>query len=170
MTDWSAYQVGQDSDDIVITSSDDNMHAAHQLVEQAHSQIDIFSRDLDARVYDNSIFTDAIKRMISASPRAKVRILVIDTDAGTKHGHRLIELARHFTSYMEIRKVHEDYAANPETYLTVDRRGLLHRKLASRYDGIVNFNNPHRAATLTDHFDEVWERSKQHIDFKRLYI
>ena len=170
MTDWSDYQLGENSDDIVIESSEDNMHAAYRLVQQAHSQIDIFSRNLDPRIYDNSEFADAIKGMISASQRARVRILVIDTDPSTKHGHRLIELARHFTSYMEIRKVHEDYAANPEVYLTVDQRGLIHRKLASRFEAVVNFNDPHHARTLGDHFEEVWERSKAHIDFKRLYI
>ena len=170
MTDWSTYQLGEDSGDIVIDSSEDNMLAANRLVEQAHSQIDIFSRDLDARVYNHSAFTDGIRQMITSSPRAKVRVLVIDPDFGTKHGHRLIDLARHFTSYMEIRKVHEDYAANPEAYLTVDKRGLLHRKLASRYEAIVNFNDPHHATTLSDHFDEVWERSKSHVDYKRLYI
>ena len=107
MTDWSTYQLGADGDDIVIDSSEDNMLAAIRLVEQAHSQIDIFSRDLDARVYNHSAFTDGIRQMITSSPRAKVRVLVIDPDYSTKHGHRLIDLARHLTSYMEIRKVRQ---------------------------------------------------------------
>ena len=170
MTDWSSFQLGEDSGDIVVDSSDDNILAANRLVEQAHSQIDIFSRDLDARVYNHSAFTDGIRQMITSSPRAKVRVLVIDPDFAIRHGHRLIDLSRQLTSYVEIRKVHEDYAANPEAYLTVDRRGLLHRKLASRYEAIVNFNDPHHATTLSDQFNEVWDRSKTYIDFKRLYI
>jgi hypothetical protein len=170
MTDWTAYQLGESSDDIVIDSSEDNMLAANRLIEQAHIQIDIFTRDLEARIYNHSAVFDAIRSLVTSSPRAKVRILVIDPDFATKHGHRLIDLARHLTSYMEIRKVHEDYAANPEAFLIVDRRGLLHRKLASRYEAVVNFNDPQHAGTLTDKFDEIWERSKSHVDFKRLYI
>ena len=125
MTDWATFELGSHSDDIVIDTSEDNMSAACRLVEQAHAQIDIFSRDMDGRIFNHSSFTDAVRGMITSSPRAKVRILVIAPDFATKHGHRLIELARHLTSYMEIRKVHEDYASNPEAYLVVDRRGLL---------------------------------------------
>ena len=168
--DWTSLTLGEDSSDIVIDSSEDNMLAATRLVEQAHAQIEIFSRDLDARIYNHSAFSDGIRNMITSSARAKVRVLVIDPDLAIKRGHRLIDLARHLTSYMEIRKVHEDYCANPEAFLTVDRRGLLHRKLASRYEAVVNFNDPHHATTLSDYFDEVWDRSKTYIDFKRLYI
>lgn len=170
MTDWSTYQIGEDSGDILIETSEDNMLAANHLAAQAHAQIDIFSHDLDARVFDNADFSDSVRRLITSNRRAQVRVLVIDPDFATKHGHRLVEVARHFTSYMEIRKVHVDYAANVEAFFVVDKRGLIHRKLASRFEAIVNFNDPHRARTLTDYFEEVWERSKSHVDFKRLYI
>jgi len=170
MPDWSTYQIGQESGDIQIEASEDNMLATIQLAEQAHVTLDIFSHDLDARVFDNSQFTDEIRRLITSNRRAQVRVLVINTDFATRHGHRLVETARHFTSYMEIRKVHADYAGNVEAFLIADKRGLIHRKLASRYEAIVNFDDPHRARTLTDYFDEVWERSKPHVDFKRLYI
>jgi hypothetical protein len=71
---------------------------------------------------------------------------------------------------LEIRRVHEDYSANPESYLVVDSRGLIHRKLASRYEGIANFNNPSEATNLVHHFNEVWEQSYPELYFKRLYI
>ena len=170
MPNWSDYKLGENSGDVVIASSDDNQAAALRLVIEGNRSLDLFSRDLEPRIYDNAQFTDAVRALAIKTRDLYVRILVIDPDFVIKHGHRLIELARRLTSHIEIRKVHEDYCNNPEAYLVVDKRGLLHRKLASRFEGVVNFNNPITATELHHQFTEMWERSKQYMDFKRLYI
>lgn len=170
MPNWSSYKLGEQTDDIAINTSEDNAEAALSLVSQGGRSLDIFSRDLEPRIYDNSEFYDAVRALAVSTRDMYVRILVIDPDFIIKHGHRLIELARRLTSHMEIRKVHEDYCNNPEAYLVVDKRGLLHRKLATRYEAVVNFNNPMSATELHNQFTEMWERSKQYMDFKRLYI
>jgi hypothetical protein len=170
MPDWSEYTLGEESGDIVIDTSEDNQAAALRLVSQGQRSLDIFSRDLEARIYDNMAFADAVRALAVKTRDLYVRILVIDPDFIIKRGHRLVELSRRLTSHMEIRKVHEDYCNNPEAYLVVDNRGLLHRKLASRYEAVVNFNNPVTASELHHHFTEMWERSKQYMDFIRLYI
>lgn len=170
MPDWSEYALGEHNSDIAIDTSEDNRAAVLQLVSQGGRNLDIFSRDLEPRIYDTPEFTDAVRTLAIKTRDMRVRILVIDPDFIIKHGHRLIELARRLTSHMEIRKVHEDYCNNPEAYLIVDNRGLLHRKNATRYEAVVNFNNPMRATELYHQFTEMWERSKQYMDFKRLYI
>lgn len=168
--DWARLQLGQDHDDLVIDSSEDNRQLSALMASQASQQLDIFSRDLDARVYDDTDFVEAVRQLAVQNDRAQIRILVIDPDHATRHGHRLIELARRLTSRMEIRRVHTDYAAFVECYFLADKRGVIHRKLASRYEAIVNFNLPPRAAELTAHFHEIWERSQPEANFKRLYI
>lgn len=170
MPEWSEYSLGEHADDIAIFSSEDNQAAALRLVSQGGRSLDIFSRDLESRIYDTPEFADAVRALAIKTRDMQVRILVIEPDLIIKYGHRLVELARRLTSHMEIRKVHEDYCNNPEAYLVVDKRGLLHRKLATRYEGVVNFNNPQTATELHNHFTEMWERSKQYMDFKRLYI
>ncbi|MEJ2399530.1 MAG: hypothetical protein P8Z67_15235 [Gammaproteobacteria bacterium] len=170
MTDWSSYKLGEHSNDISIDTSEDNQAAADHLLNQGGRSLDLFTRDLEPRIYDTPEFSDAVRALAIKTRDLHVRILVLDPDGIIKHGHRLIELARRLTSHMEIRKVHEDYCNNPESYLIVDRRGLLHRKLATRYEAVVNFNNPMTATELHNQFTEIWDRSKQYMDFKRLYI
>lgn len=170
MPEWSSYQLGVQSGDIAIDTSADNSDAVLRLVNQGERSLDIFSRDLEPRIYDTSEFNDAVRALAIKTRDMHVRILVIEPDYIIKHGHRLVELARRLTSHMEIRKVHEDYCNNPEAYLVVDKRGLLHRKLASRYEAVVNFNNPMTATELHNQFTEMWDRSKQYMDFKRLHI
>lgn len=167
---WSEFRLGENAEDIVIETSEDNLTLAVQLVSQATHRLDIFTRDLDARIYDNAEFEAVVRSLVVNSSRAKVRVLVIDPDRAIKTGHRLLELSRKLTTSIEIRKVHEDYSANPECYLIADERGLMHRKLASRYEAIVNFNNPSEVLELIHHFNEVWEHSSPELDFKRLYI
>jgi len=170
MTDWTAYRIGVDSDDILLESFEDNQQAALSLIRQGENSLDIFSRDLESRVYNALEVSEAVKEMVLKNQHVKVRILVIDPDFAIKHGHSLITLSRRLTSYVEVRTVHEDYAYIPEAFLIVDHRGVLHRKLASRYEGTVNYNLPVRATELLRTFNEVWEKSKTYIDFKQLNI
>ncbi len=167
---WAAFQLGENSEDIIIKSSDDNRQLAIQLVGEARHRLDVFSRDLDPRIFDNPEFIETIRSLTINDSKARIRFLVIEPDKAIKLGHRLLDLSRRLSSSVEIRKVHEDYGANPECYLIVDGRGLLHRKLASRYEGIANFNNPTEASYLEHHFNEVWERSSPELDFKQLHI
>lgn len=170
MTDWSQYKLGEDSEDILLDSMEDNHQAALSLVSQAEHTLEIFTRDLEPRIYNHLDFSDVVKELALKNRNVKIRVLVIDPDFAIKYGHSLITLSRRLTSYIEIRIVHEDYASIPEAYLIVDHRGVLHRKLASRYEGTVNFNLPMRA---TDHlrlFNEIWEKSRTWIDLKQLNI
>jgi len=167
---WADCMLGEDSDDIVIESSEDNRLIAERLVSQANHRLVVFSRDLDPRVFDNAEFISAVRSLAVKDRKAKIRFLVIDPDRAIKLGHRLLELSRRLSSTIEIRKVHEDYAANQECYLIVDGRGLLHRKLASRFEAIANFNNPSDSFELERHFNEVWEHSQPERDFTQLHI
>lgn len=170
MTDWTAYKLGDETGDLLLDSFEDNQQAALSLVRQGENTLDIFSRDLETRIYNTQEFSDAVKDLALKNKNVKIRILVIDPDFAIKHGHSLITLSRRLTSYIEVRTAHEDYASIPEAYLIVDHRGILHRKLATRYEGTVNYNLPMRAAELLRTFNEVWEKSKTYIDFKQLNI
>lgn len=170
MPNWSEYKLGEEGDDVLMNSTEDNFEASLSLVKQAEHTLDIFTRDLETRIYNNSQFSDAVKDLALANKSVKIRILVIDPDYAIKHGHSLITLSRRLPSYIEVRKVHEDYASIPAAYLIVDHRGVMHRNIATRYEGTVNYNLPMRASELLRTFNEIWDKSKTYIDFKHLNI
>ena len=64
MLELAQYRLGESSEDIVLQSSQDNQQAALAMVQQAHLHIDIFSHDLEPRLYDNADFADAIKAFV----------------------------------------------------------------------------------------------------------
>ena len=170
MLELAQYRLGESSEDIVLQSSQDNQQAALAMVQQAHLHIDIFSHDLEPRLYDNADFADAIKAFVLKGNHTRVRILVTEPDYVNKNGHRLLQLSRHLTSYMELRKTHEDYIKNPAAFLLADRRGMVYRTMASHYAGIANFNAPLNVAEHLQFFDEAWNHSRQYTEFRRLYI
>ncbi len=170
MLDLSNFKLGTTTEDITLSSMEDNRVAGQALIAQAERTLEIFSRDLEARLYDNSDFTSAVREMVLRSQHTRVRILVNEPDYAIKHDHRLIYTARHLSSYIEIRKTHEDYAMNPAAFLLVDQRGLLYRTLATHYEGVANFNNPSQVGELLRFFNEAWNQSRQYTEFRRLYI
>lgn len=170
MLDIAQYQLGETADDIVLQSTQDNQQAILALVQQARLRIDIFSYDLEPRLYDNNEFVDAIKSFVLKGNHTQVRILVTEPDYVNKNGHRLIPLSRQLTSYIELRKTHEDYIKNPAAFLLADRRGMVFRPMASHYAGIANFNAPLNVAEHLQFFDEAWNHSRQYTEFRRLYI
>ncbi|MBI3561488.1 MAG: hypothetical protein HY080_07215 [Gammaproteobacteria bacterium] len=170
MLDWAKYTLGVHAEELLLDSMEANRLASLALIQQANNSLEIFSRDLEPRLYDNSDFVSAVRAMALRNQRIRVRILVNEPDHAIKHDHRLIHIARHLSSYIEIRKTHEDFAMNPSAFVVVDARGVLYRSLARRYEGSVNFNDPLKSGELLQFFNEAWNHSRQYTEFRRLYI
>ncbi len=162
--------LGETAGDYALTSREDNREAAARLARQARRMIELFSPDLEPALYDQSPFIDALSDLAVSSPRARIRILAKDFERTVKEGHRLVELARRLSSYVEIRRVHEDYRDNNETFLIVDDHGLLHRRHAPRFEGTFSYKAPLEVRRLRAFFDEVWDRSEPDADLRRLHL
>ncbi|MFP5504564.1 MAG: hypothetical protein ACLGH6_00040 [Gammaproteobacteria bacterium] len=162
--------LGETAGDYALESRDDNRQAAALLAAQARRQIELFSPDLEPVLYDQTPFLDALTQLCLSGPRARVRVLAKDFERTVKDGHRLVELARRLSSYVELRRVHPDYQDNNETFLLVDDYGLLHRRHAPRFEGTFSCKAPLEVRRLRAFFDEVWDRSEPVADLRRLHL
>lgn len=162
--------LGETAGDYALASRDDSRRAAVLLVSQARRMIDLFTPDLEPALYDQAPFIDALSQLAVGNPRARVRILAKDFERTVKEGHRLVELARRLSSYVELRKVHSDYQENNETFLLVDDYGLLHRRHAARFEGTFSCKAPLEVRRLRAFFNEVWDRSEPDADLRRLHL
>ncbi|MBI5042143.1 MAG: hypothetical protein HZB57_13360 [Gammaproteobacteria bacterium] len=162
--------LGETAGDYALTSRDDNRRAAALLASQARRVIELFTPDLEPALYDQTPFIDALSQLAISGPRARIRILAKDFERTVKEGHRLMELARRLSSYVELRRVHEDYRDNNETFLLVDDYGLLHRRHAPRFEGTFSCKAPLEVRRLRAFFDEVWDRSEADADLRRLHL
>ncbi len=144
--------------------------AALALAGQAGQTLEIFTRDLDPRLYDTPEFADACARLACNGRRARIRILLMDENPVVRHGHRLVELSRRLSSFIHIRLVHEDYRHCTHAYLVADGRGYCYREQGDRYQAVINFNDVLRARELVDEFNEVWEHSQPSAELRRLHL
>ena len=156
-------RLGETSGDYALGSRDDNRQAAARVIE-------LFTPDLEPILYDQTPIIDAMTQLSLSSPRAKVRVLVKDAERIIKDGHRIVELSRRLSSYIEIRKVHADYQDNNESFLLIDDYGLLHRRHAPRFEGTFSCKAPLEVRRLRAFFDEVWTRSEPVTDLRRLHL
>ena len=164
------YKLGSTSEDIVVTTSEENQKFSIELASQASKTIDIYTQDLAARIYDVPEFISALRDLVVRNHSATIRVLVVDPDKTIKNGHRIVELSRRLTSSVELRHVATDFRSDPQSFLVVDGRGVLHSKDGNRFEAVVNFNDPLQGRELLNHFDTIWEHSPIVMDFRRLHV
>ena len=149
---------------------DDNKHTAVRMVEQAQRSMNLFTPNLDPRVFDNEDFIEAVKKLAISNPRAKVNILILDPSEVVSRGHRIVELARRVSSRIFIHRAAEDDRDHVDTFMVVDDVGIIRRAHNDRFEGIAEFNNPGEARLLLKKFNEAWERSHPEPELRRLHL
>lgn len=170
MLEIGNYKLGETKDLLQLESSDEHRAVTLAMVRQAQRTLHIFSRDLDPLIYNNADFDQAVSEFLSRSPQTRINVLVQDSNRAVKEGHRLIHLAQRFSSKVEIRKPIAEYAGIRHVFFVADETGYVSRSLAERFEGVAGFDNRLRARDLVIFFNEVWERSQQDSQVRRLYL
>lgn len=168
--DFEELRLGDDSETYSVASSQEVLRASVAMISQTRRTLDIVSRHLDPLIYDTVEFTASLQRLIVDSRRASVRIIIMDSTPIIGRGHRLIDLAQRLSSYIELRnpaRVHADYNS---AFLLADGIGSIHRILADRFEGVVNFNDARAARSLKEQFEEMWPSATPDPNFRRLSI
>ena len=160
--------LGESTGVLHLNSIDDFNAIDLSMVSQATRNIRIFTQDLDHELYDNDIFVGSISDIARKHRSTIIQILVIDPSKAIKHGHKLVELSKRLTSAVFIRKVHDDYVKNKESFLLVDNRGLVRRPKANVLKGTAEFRAIPDAQSKEAYFIEVWEKSSEDPSLRRL--
>ena len=143
--------------------------AVAALLADARHELSIYTRDLDAALFDLPAALEAIKRIALSGRHAQIRIIVHEPRKPLADGHRLIALAQRLPSAIVLRTpVDERDLQYPAAFLINDRRGYLFRPLGSRLEGEGSTYAPGRHAQLLGLFNEVWERSAPSTELRQL--
>ncbi len=165
----AGYRLGETTEEVTLTTREDNRIAALTLVTQATRKVTIFSPYLDAYLYNNRSFVAAISALARRSKFSEIRIVINDNNYIVKNGHLLISLNQRLASSIHIRRLHLD--SKPyEEFLIADHYGVLHRNHAHLYEGMVNFKAPLKAKKLLEAFDSLWISSEPDPELRRLQL
>lgn len=168
--DFDSFTLGEDKETLPVESSAELREASHALLSQCARTIEIVSRHLDPVIYDNREFAGALRRFLLDHRRGRVHIIIMDTRPILAAGHRLIDLAQQLSSYIEVRRAGRKHADFNAAFLIADRVGTIHRPLADRFEGEVNFGDRRIALELGQTFDEMWAHGEPDPNLRRLSI
>lgn len=139
---------------------------AVQLVKQARYSVVIFSEDLEAWLYDNEAFTDAIMELVQRSRNSSVRLLIRDTKALLERGHRLLRISHRSAEKIQIRKLPSTLAEKYPNYMITDDNGLLYRQDPQVIQGIGYTDYRARVKPLLEDYKLLWSRSTSDPDLR----
>jgi hypothetical protein len=168
--DFSGFTLGRQHEPVEVDTAQAVREASLALIAGAQQEVVLFSRHLDAPLYDNAETNGALREFVLQSRRTRVRILVKDPAPVTGRGHRLLDLAQRLSTYVEIRVPAPEYHAANSAYLVVDRTGLVYRGLADRYEATVAFADRQMAGELMRQFEEMWETSRSDPGLRRMAL
>ena len=141
-----------------------------KLGTQARRKIAILSRDLDALVYADNAFIDAISNFVRSSRNAQVQILVKDTKPLVESGHKLAKLHQRLSSKILLRKLTVEPENTDMGFMLCDTDALLYKNDEDFYKGFANFNGAVEVKRLRDTFDYVWEYGEAEPELQILNI
>jgi len=165
------HTLGKSSTLLTPVTIEEHRAIALALAQQATRELLIFTQTLDHALFDNAEFEDAASHLARRSQYAAVHILVQDSSAAVRRGHRLVELAQRLGSRVKIRRPNDDYLDARQSFLVADETGYLSRQFADDYaNGVAHFSDRSSARNLANFFNEVWERSEADPQLRRLHL
>jgi len=153
-----------------LSTVEQNRDASLMLVRQARHTLDIVCRDFDHALYDNNEFYDAVKLLATSSPKAKIRILIQDSSKAVKQGHRIVELARRLTSFINIRIQEHQFKEFNEAWLIVDSRAWIRRTFADKYQAELDCSAARVLKEIGNVFTGMWNQAKHDPNLRRLSL
>ena len=162
--------LGSTEGEWIVTTNADNRLAALSLIKQTQRSLFICSRTLDTPIYDDVEIVAEISRVARRSRFSDIRILVQNSGPIVKTGHHLVELAYQLPSLVHIRTHGEEFQGFNEAFLVADHTGIIYRRNAERFEGIVMFHAGGKAGELVKQFEAIWNKSSPDPNLRRLSL
>ena len=124
-------------------------------IAAARRDICLLSFNLDPRTYNREDVAEAFKTFLLQSPRQRLRILLQDTSVCAR-GHRLIDLGRALSSFVEFKTLAEPQREIQTDWLIIDEQQVIERKTPDSLEAQLHSNNAPLARTRRRQFDNWW--------------
>lgn len=151
-----------------LTSFEEDKLALVSLVNQADTEICIYSHTLNAMIFDTEPVIFACEQFCLKNHRTKINILVNETRPITRISHRLLGLSHRFSSSVFFKKIGPDVSLREDDFVCFDRSAYFQLPSHQDYAGICNFADADRTARLLAYFNDAWEHSEADIELRSI--
>lgn len=140
---------------VVFTTQTELYEQLMGITRAAEKQLAIWSTDLNAGLWENPGFLEALKRFVLARRHARVRILTRQLPGSSERRHTLLTMAERLPASIEVRTVVQS-GLDAGELLLADEHGVLYRIHVDRWDGMADLNDPLVARFYLAQFDAAW--------------
>lgn len=133
-------------------------------LRQGRRQLDILTRELDPRLYNDELICESISNLARNHPKASIRLLIKNPKSVIQSRHRLIELHKRLSSKIQCRMTNTEPKDEARAYAIIDGTQVLLQHSDGDYDGFCNTDAKPEARALLEEFNWLWERQSNVID------
>ena len=159
-----------DGGEFKLVSRADNYQRFQQMLQQSNRNVDIFSLQLDHKLYDTAEISSQLQSLIRHNPHSHIRLLLRNPRHLVTNGHRIIELSRRLSSFIEIRQLAEIWHEHLQAFSLFDKHGIIYRPNSEQFEGWFSFNASVRVISERKFFNEAWNTSLPCNETRRLYL
>ncbi|HTN33323.1 MAG TPA: GNAT family N-acetyltransferase [Marinobacter sp.] len=162
--------LGQDSESWQFNSEADLNSLTDSIADQAQQRIWLYDRHLDHNLYSRFRFRELVSALARRHPLSEVRLLIHDDKPLIKRRHEIVELMRRMPSRIELRLVNDDYPAESQPFLLVDREGVVFRHSFEKPEGFAGFSHSRRVTLLSERYQRMWDSGRNSLEVRELPI
>ena len=151
--------IGQPHDVITLTDEKEIRQAAIHLANQAEREILILSQELDPSIFGHHEFTDQLRSFIRHR-NSKMRVLVTMDRKIIRGSHRMVTVARNFSSTILIHRLDPRKRGFRETAMLCDDLALLLRPNPDMDMAVLDCNTPAGGNKMKTQFESLWANSE----------
>lgn len=149
-----------------LNSYQQDRQAVVRLVEQASSELNIYSHLLCPAIFNTLAVVDACKTFCLKHHRTKINILLNDSQAITKISHRLLGLSHKLSSSIFFKTIADDIPTRDDDFVCIDKSAYFQLPNHQHYNGLCNFSDAAHNAQFLSFFNDAWARSETAPDLR----
>lgn len=130
--------------------------AACELARTARLHLNILTYVFERETYGHPDFVQAVQALAANNKMARIRILIHSPEWASRTGHRLVELSRRLSSFVELRELHEQDKQLTSEILLADERALLVRESHDDVTARYQPDAPQATRTWLRRFEGLW--------------
>jgi hypothetical protein len=143
-----------------LSSVAEQMAAIDMLLDLAKLSVRVFDVDLSRMGWNDAARTEKLSKFLRGAPGARLEIVVHDTSWIEGSCPRLLNLFRHYSHAMIIRKTGQDARAAMDPLLIVDGIHFLHRFNNAQPRAALSIGDSEAALPFVTRFDAISESAE----------
>jgi hypothetical protein len=140
------------------------------LLASARTDVRIYARDLDPRVYATEPMLASARQFLLRGPQVRLDILVQDDSRLRADGNRLIDLLQRLPSRTGVRVPLPEQTDFIDDILLVDDRIYLRPLVRDRAGASQPVESRAEMARLTQRFTDLWEFAEPSAEFRHFVL